>query len=151
VRAAGLAEVGRGALRWLGFRIDAASPWSRDGRFRGYEPGRPVALSLGYARSFTRAERVKITSREWARLALADAGIRARWATTRERVLQDVTAGDQLTAVVVPDRETCFYDANRLLGRIDDPAFGSVHLAIWLDPRSAVAGLRAELLGIRGR
>ena len=52
-----------------------------------------------------------------------------------------------MTAVVVPGRETRFYDATGLLGVVDDPDFGPAYLRIWLDQRSAVADLRVALLG----
>jgi hypothetical protein len=144
-----LKEVGRGDLRWLGFEIYEASLYSPDGRFWGLEPGRPVALSLWYRRNFSRAELLKITTGEWARLGLAPAEASRRWTAELERLWTDVRRGDNLTAVVVPGGETRFYDASRLLGRVEDPAFGPAYLAIWLDPRSAVSGLRADLLHAR--
>jgi len=144
-----LREVGRGDLRWFGFDIYEASLYSPDGRFTGLEPGRPVALSLWYRRSFSRAELLRITTGEWARLRLAPPDASRRWAEQLARLWTDVRRGDNLTAVVVPGGETRFYDAARLLGRVEDPAFGPAYLSIWLDPRSAVSGLRAELLRAR--
>jgi hypothetical protein len=142
----GLREVGRGQLRWLGFGIYEASLWTPDGRFDGVA-GEPVALSLWYQRKFTRDELVKITTGEWARLGLGAPAARVRWEAELRRIWRDVRRGDNLTAVVLPGRETRFYDAARLLGRIEDPAFGPAFLAIWLDERSVVRDLRAELLG----
>ena len=52
-----------------------------------------------------------------------------------------------MTTVVEAGGATRFYDAERLLGRIDDPEFGPAFLAIWLDPRSIVRDLRVKLLG----
>lgn len=149
--ASGLREVGRGRLSFLGLRIYEASLWSTDGRWNGFEAGRPVALSLAYERRFSRAELIKITTGELARLGLADAAARERWAAELGGCWPDVGPGDTLTAVVVPGGETRFYDGSRQLGAIDDPAFGPAYLSIWLDPRSAVRDLRAQLLGSGAR
>jgi hypothetical protein len=148
-----LQEVGSGRLKWLGFGIYDASLWSSDGRYvprgpaRGFEPGRTLALSLWYQRKFTREALIDITTREWDRLQLGTPEDRTRWAEALRRTWRDVARGDNLTAVVVPGAETRFYDEDRLLGRIPDPAFGPAFLSIWLDERSAVADLREELLG----
>lgn len=148
-----LREVGSGRLKWLGFGIYDASLWSSDGRYgagagaRTLEAGRTLALSLWYQRRFTRDELIGITTGEWDRLALGSPADRARWTDALRRTWRDVDRGDNLTAVVVPGVETRFYDEDRLLGRIDDPAFGPAFLSIWLHERSAVADLRARLLG----
>jgi hypothetical protein len=143
----GLREVGRGELRWLGLGIYEASLWSADGRFDGNVESRPLALSLGYLRKFTREELVKITAGEWERLGLGTPESRVRWAAELRRTWHDVQRGDRLTAVVVPGQGTRFYDAHRRLGTVADPAFGPAFLSIWLDPRTAVRDLRAQLLG----
>ena len=55
-----------------------------------------------------------------------------------------------MTTVVLPGGETRFYDAQRYLGSIADPAFGPAFLRIWLDERTRgtrLEGLRKALLG----
>lgn len=141
----GLREVGRGELRWLGFGIYEASLWTPDGRYAGF--GEPVALSLWYQRKFSRDELLKITTGEWQRLGLGAPGARTRWEQDLRRIWRDVARGDNLTAVMIPGRETRFYDAGGLLGRVEDPSFGPAFLSIWLDSRSAVGDLRVQLLG----
>lgn len=143
----GLEQVGRGELRWLGFGVYEASLWSPDGRYAGLAGAGPVALSLWYQRKFTREQLIDITTGEWQRLGLGAPEARTRWEADLRRLWRDVGRGDNLTAVVMPGRETRFYDANGPLGRIDDPAFGPAFLSIWLDSRSAVRDLRAQLLG----
>ncbi len=145
---AGLKQVGRGHLSWFGLAIYEASLWSADGRWSGFEPGRPVALTLAYERSFSRAELVRITTGEFARLGLADPDARARWSERLGTLWHDVAPGSSMTAVVVPGGATRFYCSERLLGTIDDPAFGPAYLSIWLDPRSALRDLRTQLLGL---
>lgn len=148
---AALQEVGRGRLAWYGLRVYEASLWSPDGRWSGIEPGRPVALSLAYERDFSRAELIRITVGEFARLGLAGPEARARWSVALAGLWRDVTRGDTITALVTPGGATRFYAGPQLLGAIEDPAFGPAYLAIWLDPRSAVRELRAQLLGLERR
>lgn len=143
----GLEQVGRGELRWLGFGVYEASLWSADGRYAGLAASGPLALSLGYQRKFTREQLIDITTGEWQRLGLGAPEARTRWEAELRRLWRDVERGDTLTAVVIPGRETRFYDASGPLGRVEDPAFGPAFLSIWLDSRSAVRDLRAQLLG----
>lgn len=142
-----LQQVGKGRLTWLGFGIYEASLWTTDGQFETFRHGEPVALSLWYERKFTRAELIDITTGEWARLELAPPASRAAWASSLEQIWSDVARGDNVTTVVIPGRETRFYNRDRLMGRVADPAFGPAFLRIWLDSRSAVSDLRAALLG----
>jgi hypothetical protein len=152
VRAAGhdLSQVGQGRLTWLGFGIYEASLWTADGRFDGFEEGKPVALALWYERRFSREQLIEITTGEWQRLDLAPAPARAAWARELERIWTDVASGDNVTAVVVPGKETVFFDSRGVLGHVRDPAFGPAFLRIWLDSRTAIQDLRAQLLGGAG-
>ena len=146
-REPGLQPVGSGELRWLGRPIYDASLWTTQGRFHGFRAGEPVALSLWYQRSFSESELLRIVDFAWHRLELPDDAPRQRWLAELERIWSDVEPGHNLTTVVVPGVETRFYDRDRLLGRIAEPAFGPAFLSIWLDARSPVRDLRAQLLG----
>lgn len=146
-REPGLQPVGSGELRWLGRPIYDASLWTTEGRFQGFRAGEPVALSLWYQRSFTERELLRIVDFAWDRLELPADAPRERWLAELARIWSDVEPGHNLTTVVVPGVETRFYDRDRLLGRIAEPAFGPAFLSIWLDARSPVRDLRARLLG----
>ncbi len=143
----GLQPVGSGELRWLGRPIYDASLWTTEGRFQGFRAGEPVALSLWYQRSFSERELLRIVDFAWNRLELPADAPRERWLAELARIWSDVEPGHNLTTVVVPGVETRFYDRDRLLGRIAEPAFGPAFLSIWLDARSPVRDLRARLLG----
>jgi hypothetical protein len=141
-----LRRVGAGDLSWLGRPVYEASLWTPAGRFDGYTNGEPVALSLWYQRSFSRDQLIRITATAW-RLLDVPENQRATWARSLQSLWSDVAPGDNLTAVVVPGRATRFYDHEKLLGEVDDPAFGPAFLSIWLDSRSVVRDLRIRLLG----
>ncbi|HSN71596.1 MAG TPA: chalcone isomerase family protein [Steroidobacteraceae bacterium] len=145
----GLAEVGSGKLSFFGFSIYDASLWTADGEFAGFVAGRPVALSLWYKRAFSRSELLDITRKAWERLGTGSQAQRAGWLEQLEAVWNDVDPGDNMTAVVLPGRETRFYDQTGFKGRIDDPELGPAFLGIWLDRESVVGDLRAELLGLK--
>ena len=76
--------------------------------------------------------------------------MRAAWSRELDRLWRDVRKGDNLTAVVIPGRETVFYDDDGLLGHLRDPDFGPAFLRIWLDSRTAIQDLRVQLLGEQG-
>lgn len=141
-----LRRVGAGDLSWLGRPVYAASLWTPAGRFDGYASGEPVVLSLWYQRSFSRGELVRITRTAWRLLDVADER-RGAWSRELQGLWNDVGPGDNLTAVVLPGRATRFYNQDKMLGEVSDPAFGPAFLSIWLDPRSVLPDLRARLLG----
>ena len=141
-------QVGSGELRYFGFAIYDASLWSPGGRFSGFVPGEPVALSLWYKRGFSRDDLLEITAKAWRRLATGSEPQRTHWLAELESIWTDVEPGDNMTTVVVPGSETRFYDQRGLRGRIADPAFGPAFLGIWLDQQSVVGDLRTALLGL---
>lgn len=145
-----LKEVGRGRLKFLGFGIYKTSLWTNTGKYTGLRSGQTVALSLWYERKFTRSELIAITVREWQRLGLANAEQQARWTRELESHWLDVRPGDNMTIVMTPAGETHFYRQDRALGTVKDPQFGPALLNIWLDPRTAVADLRQQMLGNDG-
>jgi hypothetical protein len=144
-----LQRVGAGELSWLGRPIYQASLWTSAGAFDGYEPGEPVALNLAYQRNFSRDDLLRITSTAWRLLGSVSPEQGDRWLASLRTFWSDVEPGDNVTTVVVPGKATRFYDHGGFMGQIDDPAFGPAFLSIWLDPRSVIGDLRAQLLGLQ--
>jgi hypothetical protein len=143
-----LQRVGAGDLKWMGRPVYAASLWTAQGRFIGYAPGEPVALSLWYQREFSKDALLRITSTAWRLLDEVPPERRERWLADLRSFWGDVQPGDNVTTVVVPGGATRFYDARGLMGQIEDPEFGPAFLSIWLDSRSVVGDLRVKLLGL---
>lgn len=145
-------KVGGGLLTWFGFEIYDASLWSSDGNFAGLGPElqQPVAFSLWYHRSFSRERLIDITLKGWREFNLATEAQQARWQAQLEKIWVDTSDGSNMTALVLPGKETRFYNAERLLGRIPDADFGPAFLGIWLDERTRgtrLEDLRTALLG----
>ncbi len=143
-----LAPVGGDELSLYGFRVYHASLWAPSGR---YEPAMPHALSLHYRRGFTKQRLVDITLSAWGKAGVGSEAQRKAWASRLLHIWHDVAKDDILAAVVVPGRETRFYNAAGLLGRIEDKEFGPAYLGIWLDERTLLPELRASLLGNKGK
>jgi hypothetical protein len=145
-------QVGGGLLTWYGFEIYAASLWTADGEFAGLgaDLRQPVAFSLWYRRSFSRERLIEITVKGWSEFNLATPQQQALWTAQLAKIWVDTTPGANLTTVVMPGGETRFYNAERRLGSIADPAFGPAFLGIWLDERTRgtrLEHLRTALLG----
>lgn len=145
-------QVGGGLLTWFGFEIYSASLWTPNGEFAGLgaDLRQPVAFSLWYRRSFSRERLIEITVTGWSEFNLATPEQQARWTAELAKIWVDTTPGANMTTLVMPGGETRFYNAERLLGSIADPAFGPAFLGIWLDERTRgtrLEGLRTALLG----
>jgi hypothetical protein len=142
-------RVGAGLLEWFGLDIYEAALWTPDGTFADTYADEPVAFTLSYRRGFTRDRLIDITRTAWRELALANDEQQQRWSRQLAAIWVDVRKGSNMTTLVLPSGETRFYSADRMLGRIEDPAFGPAFLRIWLDARvadTALGSLRADLL-----
>jgi hypothetical protein len=138
---------GSGRLTWFGLHVyDARLFVPRAGfdvrRFADH----PFALELTYARKLDGRAIAERSDSEIGRLGLGTADQRTRWLQAMTALFPDVRAGQQLAGINVPGRGAEFYLDGRLLGRIDDPAFGPAFFAIWLDARTTAPELRASLL-----
>lgn len=138
---------GSGRLTWFGLHVYDARLYVPAAGFdaRRYAE-QPFALELTYARRLNGRAIAERSDAEIARLGLATEVQRAQWLRAMLALFPDLQAGQRLAGVHVPGRGTDFYLDGRLLGRIDDPAFGPAFFAIWLDARTAAPDLRASLL-----
>jgi hypothetical protein len=138
---------GSGRLTWFGLPVYDARLFVPAA---GFDPRRyadhPFALELTYARSLNGRAIAERSEAEIARLGRGTAEQRARWLAAMAALFPDVRAGQALAGVHRPGDATEFYLEGRLLGRIEDPAFGPAFFAIWLDERTTAPELRASLL-----
>jgi hypothetical protein len=142
-----LRAAGSGRLTWFGLHVyDARLFVPADGFDARRYADQPFALELTYARRLNGRAIAERSDAEMARLGAGTETQRARWLQAMTALFPDVRAGQQLAGVNVPGRGAEFYLDGRLLGRIDDPAFGAAFFAIWLDARTTAPDLRARLL-----
>lgn len=139
------AEVGRGRLNFLAWRVYDAALYAPGGN---YSAGKPFGLTLTYNHSFTGAEIAKTSIDEMKRLGLDDADAIDRWLQQMQAIFPDVAKGDTLTGIALPHGPTIFCQGGRRIGSIKDPAFGPRFFAIWLDEKTKSPALRRNLLGV---
>lgn len=135
----GLRPWGRGEYRWLGLLIYEASLWAGDDPLRP-----PLALRLDYRRKLA-GEKIAEASLGEMRRFINDPGKLARWGDAMRGIFPDVAAGDHILGLYRPEG-AYFYQGERLLGKVESPAFAEAFFAIWLDARTSAPALRAALL-----
>jgi hypothetical protein len=139
--------LGSGQMRWLGFRLYDAALWTAS---RPFNPSQPFALALTYHRDISRDRLVQTSMDEMRRIAAgsADSAVMARWEGELRAALVDVSEGDQLIGVYLPNTGMRLYDSRKLLAHIADPELARAFFGIWLDEASRDRKLRAQLLGL---
>lgn len=139
-------SLGGGDLTWFGLRIYRATLWSAR---RPFDVTQPFALQLSYYRSISRARLVSTSMDEIRRLnrPALPIGTLARWETMLNSAFVDVSAGDQLVGVYLPQRGMQLYDKQRLLAQLDDAELARAFFDIWLHPDTRDPDLRRQLLG----
>lgn len=136
---ANLRRWGNGAFRRFGFLVYEATLWAGD------DPQRPpLMLRLDYRRTISGADIAAASVKEMRRTVADEARLRD-WAERMARIFPDVKPGDHIVGHHRPEGAV-FMQGERLLGRIDDPAFARAFFGIWLDPRTSAPELRAALL-----
>lgn len=136
---AGLRRWGQGEYRRFGLLIYEATLWAGDDPLRP-----PLALRLDYHRTIS-GQTIAEASVSEMRAMLGDDPRLALWGERMRRVFPDVRPGEHLLGVQQAEA-AAFYQAGRLLGRIDAPGFADAFFGIWLDARTSAPGLRAALL-----
>ena len=138
---------GEGRLRWYGFQVYDARLFVP---LEGLDPTRyarfPFALELKYARRLLGDEIARASEREVARLGYGSQAQRTSWLETMQAFFPDVSAGDRLTGVNLPDGRVAFFHNDTRIGRVEDRQFGEAFFGIWLDPRTVAPDLRRSLL-----
>lgn len=141
-----LRALGQGEMRWFGLHLYDATLWVSGER---WEPQRPFALDIRYARDISRSRLVESSVSEMRRLGFGDEPALARWGAAMARVFPEVRKGDRLVGVYLPGRGASFFSGERHLGTVAEDAFAEAFFAIWLDARTREPRLREALLGMR--
>ena len=139
--------IGQTTLKRFGIHIYDATFWMLEDKTPDFLTTNTCALSITYARNIRAQRLLSSTKKEWQRLGFAEQYPIEAWLLILESIWPDVKKGDQLVVISNPDGKTTFYNNHRSLGTIEDPNFGAVFLAIWLDENSRFKKNRKELLG----
>ncbi len=136
--------VGETELTVMWFRIYQAELYTDSGKYTGIEA--PLWLQLTYLRNIKQSKLLSETQAQWHDLGLDQQHDLAPWLAKLKQLWPSVRKGDQLLFVMEPKR-SLFYLNDKLLGQIDDPAFGPAFAAIWLAPNANYSKNRLELIG----
>ena len=136
--------VGSGTLRWFGIRVYDAKLWAANGR---YQADQPHALQLTYGHDFRAEELAKEGGKQLRKQGIDEARS-LRWQTLMQQAFTDVKAGDNLTAILRPDRSLAFYSNGTVTTVINDTEFSQHFLDIWLGSKTTEPKLRLKLMGL---
>ena len=140
-------KVGETTFNKFGLHIYDASFWSLRNNQSLQQQTNATALSISYARNITAKRLLSSTYKEWQQLGFAQRHPLDAWLTSLGNLWPDVQKGDYLVFVSSPDGSNTFYSGNKILGSINDPAFGPAFLDIWLSINAKYQKHRKELLG----
>ncbi|MCW9043973.1 MAG: chalcone isomerase family protein [Pseudopelagicola sp.] len=138
-------EVGAAEVRLFGFKLYDARLLTPGGQ--GFDPRKPHALELRYARSFDRDSLLKATRKEMQRIEGRGAGI----SLTMERLstcFKDVSSGDRFKATALTADRLVFSLNGTPTCDVTAPRLASRFLSIWLSDKARDPMLSRKLRGL---
>lgn len=138
-------KVGQGILTFAFWDVYEATLYAPRGEFNAK---RPFALSIRYFRDLAGQAIADTSASEIRRQGFTDTARLQNWQQQMTTIFPDVTAGTVLTAIYLPGNKTVFYNDDRQIGTVKDPAFGPAFFGIWLENTTAKPALRKALLGL---
>ena len=141
-----LKTVGAATLRVFIWDVYDSQLFTRDGKYRGIEPG--LALNLKYKRAVTDEQLVKATRKEWQKLTGIQNEASETWLKRLLELWPNVAIDDEILLYVDNVLDSHFYLNGNKLGVMEDAGFTAQFLAIWLSPDTSHPGVRAKLLNL---
>jgi hypothetical protein len=141
-----LRPVGASTLHWFGLHVYDIALYVQEA---AYMTNSTAGLCIRYNIAIKRQRLLDTTLKEWVRLGKGEDLQRAQWIEQLEPLWPDLKSGDSLTAFTRQNGPTQFYFGDRLLGTVQDPAFGPAFFAIWLDMKCRYPEVRKGLLGLK--
>ena len=108
---------------------------------------KPYALQLTYLRNLDGQKIADRSIKEIREQGFNDETTLLSWQIRMKNIFPDVKQGDVLIGIYTSDKETVFYDAEKEIGRIQDPEFGEKFFGIWLNEKTSEPEIRTALLG----
>lgn len=132
---------GLGRLNFWGFHVYDAN------LYRGSaKDSEEFALDLRYQKSFSGEAIAKRTVEEMKNLGVAEVQASA-WGKELASIFPNVESGQTITAIYIPKQGTSFFYEGKKISQIQGADFAKAFFGIWLDPKTSVPKLRADLLG----
>ena len=132
---------GLGRLNFWGFHVYDAN------LYRGAaKDSQEFALEVRYQRSFSGEAIASRTMDEMKNLGVADAQA-ATWGKELASILPNIEPGQTITAIYIPKQGTSLFHDGKKISQIPGADFAKAFFGIWLDSKTSVPKLRADLLG----
>jgi hypothetical protein len=136
-------RIGEADLSILWFDVYNAELLSADGRYLGSKT--PLILKLNYRRNISQRDLLDETQKQiekFARTAQTD-----RWLAKLSQIWPSIKKGDQLAFWVDQKNIGHFFYNTNWIGSLEDPAFSSAFIQIWLSDNSSYPDLAKKLRG----
>jgi hypothetical protein len=132
---------GLGRLNFWGFHVYDAN------LYRGAtKDSQEFALELRYQKSFSGEAIANRTVDEMKNLGIAEAQATS-WGKELANTFPNVEPGQTITAIYMPKQGTSFFYEGKKISQIQGADFAKAFFGIWLDSKTSVPKLRADLLG----
>ncbi len=136
--------IGEAEVRLLGFKLYDARLLTPGGS--RFDPGRPHALELRYARSFDRESLLQATRKEMERIQGSSQDVGPAIERLRP-CFRDVSSGDRFKATALAPDSLSFHLNGRQTCLVQGPSLASRFLSIWLSDKSRDPELSRRLRG----
>jgi len=140
-------EISKTRFRFLFWDVYDAALYAPEGQWRA---DAPYALALSYLRAFNGADIAQRSVDEMRGQGFADEDTLTVWYEQMARLFPDVDDGTTLTGIRDVRGHAIFYENDRRIGAIEDPAFSDWFFGIWLNEATSQPALRKKLLGLSG-
>jgi hypothetical protein len=104
------------------------------------------ALDIKYQKSFSGISIADKTAEEMKKMGVPDAQATI-WGKELAEVLPNIEPGQTLTGIYSPKVGTTFFYEGKKIAQFPGVEFSKAFFGIWLDPKTSIPKLRAELLG----
>lgn len=135
--------VGEASMKVLFWSVYDSRLYTESGSYERTQ--RPIKLEIEYLRNIKAEDLVSRTALEWDHLGIPQASYQT-WMNKLTRIFPDIKKQDVLAMYLDKQNRTTFTFNNKLLGHIDDEAFGENFLAIWLSPDTSQPEHRLALI-----
>ena len=132
---------GVGRLNFWGFHVYDAT------LYRSIHKDSPeFALDIKYQKSFSGLSIANRTAEEMRKIGVPESQA-VVWGNELAKILPNVEPGQTLTGVYSPGQGTTLFFDGKKIAQIPGADFSRAFFGIWLDSKTSVPKLRAELLG----
>lgn len=141
--------IGQGKYTYWGFDVYVVSLWAAEPALNAEQwQTQRVALELNYLRDFKGADIAKRSIDEIHTQSPLGKSKASTWLKVLEDIFPNVSKGQTLTGIYMPNTGAVFLYDDTLQGEIKDLEFAKRFFDIWLSPQTSAPELRKRLLAV---